>query len=129
MEITENRLKEILSEQRSEFQHFMGIMKEDTDSKFQLIIEQFQGIQNTLNSHTETLTSHTGKLNSHTETLNSHTEKLNSHNQMLGALMEDVSIIKSDVQFLKMELKRKVDYDEFNTLVKRVSLLEAKARR
>lgn len=115
MEITENRLKEILSEQRQEFQHFMGIMKEDTDSKFQLIIEQFQGIQNTLNSHTETLSSHT--------------EKLNSHDQMLGALMEDVSIIKSDVQFLKMELKSKVDYDEFNTLVKRVSLLEAKARR
>jgi len=108
MEITENRLKEILSEQRQEFQHFMGIMKEDTDSKFQLIIEQFQGIQNTLSSHTE---------------------KLNSHDQMLGALMEDVSIIKSDVQFLKRELKSKVDYDEFNTLVKRVSLLETKARR
>jgi hypothetical protein len=34
MEITENKLKEILTEQRQEFQHFTGIIKEDTNSKF-----------------------------------------------------------------------------------------------
>jgi hypothetical protein len=48
---------------------------------------------------------------------------------MVGALMEDVQIIKSDVQFLKVELKRKVDYDEFDALVKRVALLESKIRK
>ena len=108
MEITESKLKEILTEQRQEFQHFMGIMKEDTDKKFQLIGEQFQGIKNTLEEHTETI---------------------NSHTQMLGAMMEDLSIIKSDVQILKVELKKKVDYDEFSALVQRVSALEAKSRR
>ena len=105
MEITETKLKEILSEQRTDYQrfnesqkqefiHFMGIMKEDTNSQFQLMGEQFQGIKDTL-----------------------------------GTLMEDISIIKTDVQFLKSSLKKKVDYDEFDELSRRVSLLESKSRK
>ena len=94
MEITENKLKEILTDQRNEYQHFMGIMKEDLDSKIQLIGEQ-----------------------------------LSSHTEMISSLMEDVTIIKTDVQFLKAELKRKVDYDEFDALARRVSLLESKIKK
>ena len=101
MEITENRLKEILTEQRTEFQHVVGIFKEDLGSKINLIAEQYQDIKSTQKTHTE----------------------------MIGSLMEDVQIIKSDIQFLKVELKRKVDYDEFDALTKRVSLLEAKIRK
>lgn len=102
MEINENKLKEILDDQRKtfqvstdraleknklEFQHFMGIVKEDLQSQVGLIAEQYQDIK------------------------------------------DDLSIIKSDVQFLKSELRQKVSYDEFNALVKRVSLLEAKPRK
>ena len=94
MEITENKLKEILTEQRNEYQHFIGIMKEDTNSQFQLMGEQFKDIKETL-----------------------------------GDIMEDISIIKTDVQFLKSSLKKKVDYDEFDELSKRVSLLESKSRK
>ncbi len=94
MEITENKLKEILTDQRKEYEHFMGIMKEDIDSKFQLIGEQ-----------------------------------LSSHTEMISSLLEDMSIVKSDLQIVKSELKRKVDYDEFEALVKRVSLLESKVRK
>jgi len=100
MEITENTLREILTEQRTEFQHVVGIFKEDLDSKINLIAEQYQEIKTTQKTQTE----------------------------MIGSLMEDVQIIKSDVQFLKVGLKRKVDYDEFDALTKRVSLLEAKSR-
>jgi hypothetical protein len=50
MEITENKLKKILTEQRKEYQHFMGIMKEDIESMIQLIGEQ-------LSSHTEMISS------------------------------------------------------------------------
>jgi hypothetical protein len=107
MEFTENKLKEILTDQREEFQHFMGIMQENTNAQFQLMGEQFQGIKNTLDAHTEAISSHT---------------------HMLGALMEDISIIKVDVQFLKTELRKKVDYDDFDNLTKRVALLEAKSR-
>ncbi len=99
MEITENKLREILTEQRTEFQHVVGIFKEDLGSKINLIAEQYQEIKTTQKIQTE----------------------------MIGSLMEDVQIIKSDVQFLKVELKRKVDYDEFDALTKRVSLLKAKS--
>jgi hypothetical protein len=73
MEITENKLKEILTEQRTEFQHVVGIFKEDLESKINLIAEQYQEIKSTQKTHTG----------------------------MIGALMEDVHIIKSDVHFPK----------------------------
>lgn len=101
MEITENKLKEILAEQRTEFQHVVGIFKEDLESKINLIAEQYQDIKSIQKSHTE----------------------------MIGSMMEDMQIIKSDVQFLKRELKRKVDYDEFDALTKRVALLESKIKK
>src|SRR5574341_2120426 len=101
MDITENKLKEIIAGKRSEFQHVVGIFKEDLESKINLIAEQYRDIKSTQKTHTE----------------------------MIGSLMEDVQIVKSDVQFLKVELKRKVDYDEFDALTKRVALLEAKIRK
>lgn len=101
MEINENTLKEILAGQRTEFQHVVGIFKEDLESKINLIAEQYEDIKSTQKSHTE----------------------------MIGSVMEDVQIIKADVQFLKRELKRKVDYDEFDALAKRVALLESKIKK
>ena len=59
------------------------------------------------------------KLDEIKETLSEHTKKLDSHTEMVGILMEDTSIIKAD-------LKRKVDYDEFLSLVKRVQAIEVK---
>lgn len=123
MEITENKLKDILTEQRGEYerfvenvvekerkeyQRFIDIVKEDFDSRVQLIAEQYHDIKTSLNSHTGTLASHT---------------------EMIGSIMEDMQIIKSDVQFLKGSLKKKVDYEEFESLAKRVSLLESKIRK
>ena len=72
MDITENKLKDILTEQRVEFQHVVGIFKEDLESKINLIAEQYQDINATQKTHTE----------------------------MIGSLMEDTQIIKSDVQFI-----------------------------
>lgn len=87
MEITEKKLKEILTEQRNEFQHIVGIFKENLESQIQVIGEQF------------------------------------------GSMMENIEIIKSDVQSIKSSLRKKVDYDEFDALVKRVSVLESKIKK
>ena len=46
-------------------------------------------------------------------------KKLDSHTEMIGVLMEDVSVMKTD-------LKRRVDYDEFLSLVRRVQKIESK---
>jgi hypothetical protein len=59
--------------------------------------------------------------------------KLDSHSEMIGTLMQDVStlktdmtIVKEDLSVIKGDLKRKVDYDDFLSLVKRVQKIEAK---
>lgn len=58
MEINEKKLKKILEEQRGEYQRYLDILKEDFDSKVQLIAEQYDDIRKTLNSHSEILNSH-----------------------------------------------------------------------
>ncbi len=89
----------------------------------------------------------TATLSEHTNILTEHTRKLDSHTEMIGTLMEDVSILKEDVSVLKSDvstlksdvviikddisiiktdLKKKVDYDEFQSLVRRVQNIEAK---
>ena len=49
-------------------------------------------------------------------------QKMNNHSEMIGQMMVDITTIKSG-------LKLKVDYDEFTGLEKRVSRLEARARK
>ena len=51
-------------------------------------------------------------------------EKLDSHTEMIGSLMEDMAIIKTDIEFIKGDLKKKVDWDHFSALERRVILLE-----
>ncbi len=105
MEITENKLNEILDKQRQQFQqvvekeqketrHLFGIMKENFDTKIELIGEQYGTVK-----------------------------------EMIGSLAEDIQVIKTDVEFVKSSLRKKVDYDEFEALAKRVSSLEAKVRK
>jgi len=98
MEITEQKLKDILKEQRIEFQqytnHILGIMKEDFDSKTKLIGEQYGAIK-----------------------------------EQITTLTEDIQIVKTDLEFIKSSVRKKVDYDEFSALGKRVTMLEAKVRK
>jgi len=111
MEIKKQELKQILTEQRKEYEHFaakqrkeyqhyIGALKEDSDSKFELIAEQYFDIKKTQNSHTE----------------------------MIASMKEDVEVMKIDISFIKEGLKQKVDVEEFGALERRVALLEAKSR-
>ena len=38
-------MKNILNEQRKEYQNYLGVLKEDFDNKIQLIAESISGIQ------------------------------------------------------------------------------------
>lgn len=87
---------------------YMGVLAEHFQGMVSGVAEQFGGLN---------------------EKLDSHTKILDSHTEMIGGLMEDVAIIKSDVAFLKSEVKKKVDYQDFAALERRVSLMEAKMRR
>lgn len=101
--------------QTSEVKRYLGILHEDYSSKLDLIIEQFDGINE--------------KFDGVNEKLDEHTSILQSHTEMIGNIAEDVEIIKNDIEFLKGGMKKKVDYDEFIALERRLSLLESKAKR
>lgn len=105
--LDEQKLKDILKEQREESQRYLGILKDDFDSKVALIAEQYASIKETLASHTETFASHT---------------------KMIVSMKEDIEIMKVDIAIIKQGLKRKVDVEEFEALERRVALLEAKSR-
>lgn len=100
-EITEKELK-----------HYLGAIAEQQNETLKTINENFIIVNRKLDSHSKIL-------DSHSKTLDSHSRILSSHTEMIGTMMEDVIIIKSD-------LKKKVDYDEFTSLVRRVRNLEAK---
>lgn len=55
--------------------------------------------------------------------------RVNTTFEAVGKLQEDTTIVKTDVEFMNGALKRKVDYDEFIILQRRVSRLEAKIAR
>jgi len=128
----ENKKPETYSQ--NEMKRYLGSLNEMHGESLKGIREGFIPINRKLDNVTEILAQHTEKLDSHTEILAQHTEKLDNHTEMIGVLMEDVSvlkedvsIIKDDISVMKTDLKRKVDYDEFASLVKRVSKLESKS--
>ena len=84
-----------------EIKRHFDVVIEDVKDEIKIIAEQYTDVKKTLNSHTE----------------------------MIGSLAEDVAVIKTDVEFIKGALKKKVDYDEFAALERRLSLLESKVRR
>ena len=53
---------------------------------------------------------------------------LDSHTEMIGKLGVDMEIVKTNVEFMKDSLKKKVDYDEFIALERRVHSLEGKLK-
>lgn len=92
-------IKEVIEESEERFERHVSVLKEDFDSNIALIGEQHGSIM----------------------------QKLDSHTEMIGATKEDIEVIKVNVEFIKSSLKKKVDLEEFESLEKRVSLLEAKA--
>ena len=58
------------------------------------------------------------------KTLNAHTETLNGHTQMIAHLTVTTEAMREDIATIKSGLKKKVDYDEFSALERRVLVLE-----
>lgn len=56
-------------------------------------------------------------------------EQIDHLTHSVDGLRDDIQIIKNNVEFIKDSLKKKVDYEEFIALEKRVSRMEAKVGR
>ena len=121
MEIKKQELKQILAEQRKEFQHYIGALMEDSNSKFELLAEQYFDIKKTQSSHTEMIAS----IKEDVEVMKVDIEVTKEDIQVTK---EDIQVMKEDISFIKAGLKQKVDIEEFGALERRVALLEAKAR-
>jgi len=95
MEINEEKLKDILSEQRKEYQNYLGVVSEDFQSQVKVLAKTILEIQ----------------------------KQLIAIREMVAKNTDDIEIIKMDIQFIKQELKHKVDRDEFEALEKLVLLI------
>lgn len=122
MGINEKKLKDILKEQREEFQNHVGALAEHFQSQTQAVAEQYSDIKQTLDSHSKMFVDIK-------QTLDRHTEILDSHSEMIANLAENMEIVKADIEFIKGGLKKKVDYEEFAALERRLSLLESRVNR
>jgi len=92
----------------ADVKRYMGALSEEFQGRVSAIAEQFQGLHDQIDGiH--------NKLDEHTKILDMHTE-------MIGMLMEDVSEIKEELKEKadKSDLKKKVNYDEFASLERKV---------
>lgn len=97
-----------------DIKRYTGALREEFKGQVKAVAEQYGGLN-------EKIDKIHGTLYSHTKTLDSHTE-------MIGKLMVNTEVIKTNVEFLKGSMKKKVDYDEFLALERRMSLLESKVK-
>ena len=91
----------------TELKRYMGALSEEFQGRVSGIGEQFGGLNQRLD----------------------HIDKkidgmAHSLNQKIDFVARDVAVIKNDVDLIKGDLKRKVDYDDFQALARRVSSLE-----
>ncbi len=100
MEINEKNLKSILSDQREEYQRYLGVLTESFGSQVKLVAESTIGIQ----------------------------QQLASIRDMVAKNTEDIEEMKMDLHIIRHDLKEKVGRDEFVVLENRVAKLEKVSR-
>lgn len=108
-------VKKHMVEQRQEFERYVGVVAEDFKGQVEIIAEQYGGIEQHLVGIRDMVAKNTEDI----EII-----KIDVH-----GLKEDMGIVKTDIEFMKGGLKRKVDYDEFQALEKRMVAVESKIRK
>ena len=126
MEINEEKLKEILKEQREEFQGYIGTLGESFESQVKILAESVLGIQQQLIALREMVAVNTKRIEIIREMVVSNAENIEIIREMVARNAENIEIMKADIQFIKQSFKRKVDLEEFESLEKRVLFLEKK---
>jgi len=91
-----------IDQQRQEYQRYLGALVEDFNSKLKLMAESLSAM------------------------IGKNAEMIAKNSEMIAKNSEDLEVIKMDTGIIKSGLKRKVDIEEFETLEKRVRLLEKK---
>ena len=112
MQITEEKLKEILKEQREEYQKHLDGVVEDFKSHIKVLAETTGGLQEQLIALREMVAKNT--------------EEITRLRIEMTAIRETTEIMRRDIEVIKKNLRVKVDLEEFAALEKRVAILESK---
>ncbi len=126
MEIAEEKLKEILKEQREEYQRHLDVVVEDFRSQIKLIAETLLGQQEQLLAIREITRQNIEAIAGLQAQVAGLQAQVVAIREMVAKNTEDIEIIKMDISFIKQEFKHKVDRSEFEALEKRVLILEKK---
>jgi len=133
MEIDKKELKEILIEQRKEYENYIGALAEDFSGQLKGVAENVIGLQKSMGNVQEMVAKNTedidvmkGSMNLMQSDIKDLKKDVGVLKEDVGVLKEDMSVVKSDISTIKFDLKNKVDLDEFKTLEKRVLFLERK---
>lgn len=100
-------IKVLQDKSDTDIKRYTGALSEEFKGQVKAVAEQYSDLQKDVSGIKKTL---------------------ESHSEMIGKLAVDVEIVKANVEFIKGSLKKKVDYDEFLALERRMSLLESKVK-
>lgn len=100
-----------------EFRRSVGVITEDLEGKVDLVLEQHGDIMKKLEGHDKRFDVVDKQLGVIATTQGGHTE-------MIGKVATDLTIVKEQVEIISSGLKKKVDYQEFESLQRRVTALE-----
>ena len=128
MELTDQSLKEILKEQREEYQRYLGILQEESQSQFKLLAEALDGVEQKLDGveqKTDATFEELGRFKEETaENFTRVDERLDHIELRLDRIETEVRSIKNELQELKHTLTNKTDIEKFQELEKRVMRIE-----
>lgn len=103
-----------------------GVILEDIDKKFELVLEGNSVLDKKIDKVDKKLEGFKEETNFKFEVVNGKIDKLEGK---MDSMEEKMEIMKSDINLIKNSLKVKVDLEEFQSLEKRVALLEKRISR
>ncbi|HEY4508254.1 MAG TPA: hypothetical protein VJJ55_01205 [Candidatus Paceibacterota bacterium] len=93
-----------------ELKRYLGALHEEHMDGLKAMGEQFADVNR--------------KLDSHTEMIGGLAVRMTSMEQKIVHMEMSIAVMQEDIGFIKSGMKRKVDQDEFDALIRRVSVLE-----
>jgi len=103
----QGKIEERIYDFKEEIKGHIGVLVEDSDKKIAVIAEQHLSIMKILGQHTEDIGTIT---------------------EEIGTIKEEIVGMNIKLGHIEDQLRRKVDYEEFEKLEKQVVILEASKR-
>jgi predicted nucleic acid-binding Zn-ribbon protein len=120
--------RKILEEFRDETIRHFDIVTERMEEKIQILAEQVAANTVKLEGHDQRFEKIDQRFEKIDQRFDQIDQRFDQIDQRFEKIEGDLTIIKTDLGSIKQDLKRKVSYDEFAALEKRVISLESKTK-